>query len=179
VVISAVDEDTVSAPDTQSLVNELARLKGEVTLAKVLAEAPGDTTVVLAADTMLELDGRSYGKPGDEATALERLSEMRGRSGTLYTGHFVAVIDATGVVTRRIRAATTTVYFADMSDAEIAWYAATGEPVQVAGSFTIDGLGGPFITHIAGDPHNVIGLSLPLLRQLLAELGIAWPELFA
>ena len=75
--------------------------------------------------------------------------------------------------------ASTTVHFADLSDAEIEAYVATGEPLQVAGAFTVDGLGGPFVTAIEGDHHNVVGISLPLLRDLLAELGVAWPELWA
>jgi septum formation protein len=178
VVVSEVDETGVSAPDTATLVCELARLKGEAVLTRVLASSPVSKTVVLACDTMLEMGGRPHGKPGSVAAALARLREMRGGTGTLYTGHFVAVLDEAGMVATQVRTAATTVHFADMSDAEIAWYASTGEPSQVAGSFTIDGLGGPFIAGIVGDPHNVIGLSLPLLRQMLADLHLDWPDLF-
>ncbi|MDR0436183.1 MAG: Maf family protein, partial [Propionibacteriaceae bacterium] len=133
VIVSEVDEAGATAPDTEALVCELARLKGEAVLARVLDDAadsstPASETVVLACDTMLEMDGRPHGKPGSAAAALTRLREMRGGVGTLYTGHFVAVIDEKGTVAKQVRAAATTVHFADMSDAEIAWYAATGEP---------------------------------------------------
>ena len=100
---------------------------------------------------------------------------MRGRSGVLHTDHCVVAPDGRRV----LRAAATTVHFADITDAEIDAYVATGEPLQVAGAFTIDGLGGAFITGIEGDHHNVVGLSLPLLRELVGDLGIAWTDLWS
>jgi septum formation protein len=175
VMVSDVDESVTESVTTQALVCELARRKGEAVLRLVQQQPTERQTIVLACDTMLELGGVPYGKPGNLATALERLAEMRGNSGTLYTGHFVAVITPADVVTTSVQAAATTVHFSDMTDAEIAWYAATEEPLNVAGSFTIDGLGGPFVTGITGDPHNVVGLSLPLLRNMLTDLGICWP----
>lgn len=101
---------------------------------------------------------------------------MRGRSGLLHTGHWL-VDTQTG--RRAHGVASTLVRFADVTDEEIAAYVATGEPLRVAGAFTIDGLGGPFIEGVDGDPHNVVGLSLPLLRRLLRELGVSWPTLWA
>jgi septum formation protein len=100
---------------------------------------------------------------------------MRGRSGVLHSGHCLRDT-ATGHVAAAT--ASTTVHFADVSDEEIAAYVATGEPLHVAGAFTIDGFGGAFVTGIEGDHHNVVGLSLPLLRELLLELGRAWPDLW-
>ena len=101
---------------------------------------------------------------------------MRGRSGVLHTGHALREA-ASGHVASAT--ASTTVQFADVSDAEIAAYVATGEPLHVAGAFTIDGLGGAFVTGIEGDHHNVVGVSLPLVRELVAELGHSWVDLWA
>jgi septum formation protein len=125
--------------------------------------------LVLGCDSLLELDGAGLGKPGSAATAAARWQEMRGRTGVLHTGH--CLID-TASGRRRAQLASTVVHFADLSDAEIERYCATGEPAQVAGAFTIDGLGGWFVDRIEGDHHNVVGLSLPLLRHLLHELGL-------
>ena len=101
---------------------------------------------------------------------------MRGRTGTLHTGH--CVID-TAAGREIAQGAATLVRFADVSDAEIDAYVATGEPLVVAGAFTVDGLGGAFVEGLDGDPHNVVGISLPLLRRMLGELGVAWPSLWA
>jgi septum formation protein len=124
---------------------------------------------------VLDLDGVALGKPADAEEAVRRWHAMRGRSGVLRTGHWL-VDTATG---RSASAtASTTVHFADVSDAEVAAYVATGEPLHVAGAFTVDGLGGAFVTGIAGDHHNVVGVSLPLLRELVRELGHDWTALW-
>ncbi len=134
--------------------------------------------VVVGCDSMLELDGEVHGKPVDAAEAVARWRRMRGRFGVLHTGHWL-------VDTREASApeagavSSTTVHFADLSDTEIDAYVATGEPLVVAGAFTVDGLGGPFVTRIEGDHHGVVGISLPLLRTLLAELGVAITDLWA
>jgi septum formation protein len=169
VVVSGVDEDAVSAPSTADLVNRLARLKAEA----VAAQFAGDA-LVLGCDSMLDLDGEALGKPASVDEARQRWREMRGRRGVLHTGH--CLIDtATGDT--RTESAATTVHFANVSDAEIDAYCASGEPTTVAGGFTIDGLGGWFIDRIDGDPHNVVGVSLPVVRSLLRELGHALPDL--
>ena len=130
---------------------------------------------MLGCDSVLELDGEALGKPADAAEATARWRAMRGRSGVLHTGH--ALRDtASGHVASAT--ASTTVHFADVTDAEIAAYVATGEPLHVAGAFTVDGLGGAFVTGIEGDHHNVVGLSLPLVRELVAELGRSWVDLW-
>jgi septum formation protein len=123
---------------------------------------------------MLDLDGTALGKPGDTAAAVLRWQAMRGRTGTLWTGHCL-VDRATGRSAGR--AVPTAVRFADVSDAEIELYCGTGEPNRVAGAFTIDGLGGWFVEAIEGDHHNVVGLSLPALRELVAELGYTLADL--
>jgi len=125
---------------------------------------------------MLLLDGRVLGKPADAAEATARWHSMRGRTGTLLTGH--AVVDVpTGRTARGVAA--TDVRFGTPTDAEVAAYVATGEPLHVAGAFTLDGRSAPFVDGIDGDPGNVIGLSLPLLRTLLAELDVALTDLWA
>lgn len=137
--------------------------------------------VVLGCDSMLELDGEIYGKPGTPEVAVERWRTMRGRSGVLHTGHWVVDLrDAAAGGTGGTLGATsaTTVHFADLSDAEIDAYVATGEPLSVAGGFTVDGLGGAFVTGIEGDYHSVVGVSLPLLRELLGQIGVSWTDLW-
>jgi septum formation protein len=170
VVISGVDEDCVEADDTPTLVTVLAEHK-----AGAVADPSGDALVV-GCDSMLEFDGRRHGKPGSEDEARRWLRSMRGRSGTLFTGHCV-IDEATG---RQVSAvAGTTVRFGVTSDAELEAYLSTGEALAVAGAFTLDGRSAPFIDGVDGDPGNVIGLSLPLLRSLLADLGIPITELWA
>ena len=133
--------------------------------------------LVIGCDSLLEIDGVGHGKPGTPPEAVRRWQQIRGRAATLHTGHHVILHRGTTVATRTA-VASTLVHFAEITDAEIEAYVATTEPLNVAGGFTIDGLGGPFITRIEGDHHNVVGISLPLLRTMLNELGIWWPSLW-
>lgn len=176
VIVSGVDESGIEAETPAALTAELARLKAEAVDATLAVDER--TTVLVGCDSMLELDGRAYGKPASPQLAVERWRLMRGRTGVLNTGHHV-VVRANG--SRHVRSAvgSTRVTFADLTDAEIDAYVGTGEPLEVAGAFTVDGLGGPFVERIEGDHHNVVGISLPLLRTLLADLGIAWPSLWS
>ncbi|WP_049655768.1 nucleoside triphosphate pyrophosphatase [Kitasatospora sp. MY 5-36] len=171
VVVSGVDEDAITAATPAELALVLAEAK-----AKAVAAELADGELVIGCDSVLELDGRALGKPADATEALARWQSMRGRSGVLRTGH--CVIDtATG---RQFSAtASTTVRFGTPDDAEIAAYVASGEPLYVAGAFTLDGRSAPFIDGIDGDPGNVIGLSLPLLRRLLADLDVRITDLWA
>lgn len=149
-------------------------------LARAKAEAVATDeadALVLGCDSMLELDGHQLGKPADAAEAVERWRAMRGRTGVLHTGHWVVDTRMPGRAAGGT--ASTVVHFADLSDGEIEAYVATGEPLAVAGAFTVDGLGGPFVTAIEGDYHAVVGVSLPLLRDLLGELGLTVPDLWA
>ena len=170
VVVSDVDESQVEATEPRAVVQELASRKAAVV-------AAGRTTgLVVGCDSMLLLDGRVLGKPADAAEATARWHAMRGRTGTLLTGH--AVVDvATGRTACGVGA--TDVRFGTPSDAEVAAYVATGEPLHVAGAFTLDGRSAPFVDGIDGDPGTVIGLSLPLLRTLLGELDVALTDLWA
>lgn len=140
----------------------------------------GAGLVVVGCDSMLELDGEVHGKPADADEARARWRAMRGRSGELHTGHWVVDLrdPADGGTGATLGAtSSTTVHFADLSDAEIDAYVATGEPLQVAGAFTVDGLGGPYVERVEGDHHGVVGISLPLLRELLGEIDLPWHAL--
>ncbi len=194
VVVSAVDEDAFTATTVTELVAALAQAKAEAvaaTLSEPEAAWPeepeessplaglfqGRDLLVVGCDSLLELDGRPLGKPTSQAEAVERWRGMRGRTGHLHTGHHV-IARLDGQARTASAVATTEVEFADLDDAEIDAYVATGEPGLVAGAFTIDGLGGPYVTSVKGDPHNVVGISLPLLRLLFAELGVPWHTLW-
>lgn len=153
------------------------------------ATASARRLVVVGCDSMLELDARMLGKPHLPDVARERIREMRNRSALLWTGHYAVVLEQKASHGQSVpggweaigqvgASASTTVHFGEMSDAEIDAYVDSGEPLKVAGSFTVDGLGGPFITGIEGDYHSVVGLSLPLLRTMLNEVGVFWPDLW-
>lgn len=168
VVVSGVDEDGV-AGDVRTVVLELATRKAQQVSIGV------DDALVIGCDSLLELDGETLGKPATPAEATERWQRMRGRAGTLHTGHCV-VDTTTGASVGDV--CSTVVRFGTPSDAELAAYVATGEPLQVAGAFTLDGRSAPFLDGIDGDAGNVIGLSLPLLRALLARLDVALVDLW-
>ena len=172
VIVSGVDEDGLGPLPPAELALQLAELKCAAVAAR--DDVP-EGALVLGCDSVLELDGDALGKPGTPQEATLRWQAMRGRSGVLLTGH--SLRDTT---TGHVASATasTTVHFADVTDDEIAAYVATQEPLHVAGAFTIDGLGGAFVTGIEGDHHNVVGVSLPLVRELLAELGRSWTDLW-
>jgi len=173
VIVSGVDEDQVDGLPPAEVALQLAELKAAEVAGR--DDGPADA-LVLGCDSVLELDGAALGKPADADEAVQRWQAMRGRTGVLHTGH--SLHDrATGHIAAAT--ASTTVHFADLSDDEITAYVATGEPLHVAGAFTVDGLGGAFVTGIEGDHHNVVGVSLPLVRELVAELGYSWTELWS
>ena len=170
VIVSGVEEDGVEADNIAELALKLAQLKAVA----VAADQP--RALVIGCDSVLELDGEILGKPVDAADAVDRWKRMRGRSGVLHTGH--CVIDTHREVWLG-RTAATQVRFAAVGDEEIDAYVASGEPLQVAGAFTIDGLGSAYVSGISGDPHNVVGISVPLLRLMFDELGFVWHEFWA
>ena len=200
VLPSQVDEDAAvvaAAPEsTAEMVLLLARLKAEAVAGRDgtgqlggagrIDDAGRLDGFILGADSAFELDGIGYGKPHTAAVARERWRLQRGRTGLLHTGHWLidhragrglngdgAAFPAAGAVS------TASVTFAEnISDDEIDSYIATGEPLEVAGAFTIDSLGAPFISSITGDPHAVVGLSLATLRELFVGFGVSWPELW-
>ncbi len=200
VLVSGVDEQALEAAlaaegrtepiDVASTLAE-AKARTVADLVRGSASLPGAdaatvatvatmATVVIGCDSVLDLDGVALGKPVDREDAVRRWHDMRGRSGRLRTGHTVVRLAASSGDDEVVSAvATTRVWFADLDDATIEAYVATGEPLRVAGAFTLDGLGAPFVERIDGDPSNVVGLSLPLLRRLLADLDIPWASLWA
>ena len=190
VVVSGVDEDKVLADaaerfgelDPADAVLVLAQAKAEEVASRLEDEDAGSPAdvIVIGCDSMLEFDGVVVGKPADADAARERWRSIRGGKGVLHTGHWVVDLrdDAAGGTGGTIGStSSTTVWFADIDDDEIDAYVATGEPLHVAGAFTIDGLGGPYVERIEGDHHSVVGISLPLLRELLTDLNIPWRTL--
>lgn len=184
VEVSGVDEEAVTGPPDE-LALLLAEHKARAVADRLaLAAAPAlQQTLVLGCDSVLELDGVAFGKPADTTEAVQRWREMRGRTGVLHTGH--CLVELRGDHARRAehrslsRLASATVHFGRPTDAEIEAYVATGEPLRVAGAFTLDRLGGWFVDGIEGDPGTVLGLSLPLLRALLRDLDVEVPRLWS
>ena len=202
VLVSGVDEDATLReavtsfgslePAEQSLI--LARAKAEAVARLVDQAAESDRTLpsalegeqpissqdcafVLGCDSILEFEDEALGKPGDAATAIARWERMTGKSGVLHTGHWLIDLrdtDEGGTGATMGEIASTVVHFANLDRDEIEAYVATGEPLHAAGAFTIDGLAAPYIRGVEGDPHNVIGLSLPVLRDMLGQLGVPW-----
>jgi len=183
VIAPGVDEERVAEMamaagqigNTADLVLLLAKAKAEAVVTNPLAH----DALIIGCDSALDLDGESLGKPHEPEVAIERWKTMRGRSGRLYTGHWLIdnrvsqpMPPASG------KATSTVVHFANISDSEILAYVGTGEPLKVAGAFTIDGLGGAFLKGIEGDAHTVVGLSLPALRELTMSLGVDYPSLW-
>ncbi len=172
VVVSDVDESTVQAPRVAEQVALLASAK-----AAAVAKRETDALVV-GADSLLEFRGKPLGKPADAAQARERWQRMAGRSGVLHTGQALFDVREGAVVSRDIAVASTVVYFASPTPAELEAYLATGEPLAVAGAFTLDGLGAPFVRRVEGDPAAVVGLSLTVLRTQLGKRGLAITDLW-
>ncbi len=191
---AGIEPTTIAPLVDEDAVEDRARAMGLITntehvvhvLAKAKAEAVADMpesagALILGCDSQLDFDGESLGKPHDPAIAIERWKRLRGNTGVLYSGHWL--IDNRNPVAGQLTPAVgvvsgTTVHFADISDAEIEAYVATGEPLKVAGAFTIDGLGGAFLTRIEGDAHTVIGISLSSLRELCRLLKVEYTTLW-
>jgi septum formation protein len=194
VIVSGVDEDEITAPVPADLVLALAIAKCAA-VATELSLTSTEPALVLGCDSLLEFRGEALGKPADAEEAVARWKHMRGRAGILHTGHsLVSIGTADGAVPEladdeaaavlggiftgaSAKVSSTEVRFGYPSDAEIEAYVGTGEPLNVAGAFTIDGLGGWFVERIVGDHHNVVGLSLPLLRSMIIELGFSLADL--
>ena len=175
-IVSGVDEDSFNAASPAELALQLAIAKAQTVAAKVGAGA-----IVIGCDSVLDFGGTALGKPADNDEARTRWREMRGKDGVLVTGH--CVVDTRGGADPddwkvSLDVNPTMVRFTEVSDEEIEAYVASGEPMNVAGAFTLDGLGGWFVESIVGDPSNVVGISLPLIRRLLAEVGVTVPELW-
>ncbi len=183
-----VDEDAVAAEAAarrdgevppEELVLLLARAKAADVAERLVAEEPAFDGLIIGGDSMFALGGRVYGKPYTPEEATRRWREMRGRTGVLHSGHSVFRVTPGEPLREATAVAAASVSFAeDVSDAEIDAYVASGEPLHVAGAFTVDSLGGPFIERVEGDPSTVVGMSLSTLRRLSSELGATWTDLW-
>lgn len=183
-----VDEDAVAASaaaergaalSPEDLVLLLARAKAAAVAGR-LAEQGTFDGLVIGGDSMFALGGRVYGKPYTPEEATRRWQEMRGATGILHSGHSVYRVSPGAEPVEATATAEASVTFADdITDAEIAAYVASGEPLHVAGAFTVDSLGGAFITRVEGDPSTVVGMSLSTIRRLAAELGVGWTDLWS
>jgi septum formation protein len=181
VVVSGVDEDLIAerlGPDAApgEVVSTLARAKAEQVASQLdgaLDRATAADCVVIGCDSMLHIDGRLCGKPASVADARRQWQSMAGRDGRLYTGHCLIRLQDNEIVHNATEISITTVYFGTPSPDDLEAYLASGESLRVAGGFTLDGLGGWFIEGVDGDPWNVVGLSLPLLRKLLQRVGLS------
>jgi septum formation protein len=169
-MVSNVDEETdfFNAMTPQDMVIALA-----ITKAHTIREQIDFPAIIIGCDSTFEFEGESFGKPGITHVAKERAQRVRGKSGYLHTGHCVIDTSQGREISDRV---TTKVTFADMSDAEIDDYINSGEPLHVAGGFTLDGYSSPFIPSIEGDYTNVVGISMPFLRSAMNQLGYSWPE---
>ena len=170
IMVSHVDEETdfFNSMSPTDMVIALA-----ITKAHTIREQIDFPAIIIGCDSTFEFDGQSLGKPGTPAVAIERASRVRGNSGLLHTGHCIIDTEKGKEISSIV---TTKVTFDDMSDAEIADYVASGEPLHVAGGFTLDGFSSPFIPLIEGDYTNVVGISMPFVRQAFKQLGYSWPE---
>lgn len=189
-VLRELEEARGATPSPATQVSALATAKRDAITAELarpaslIDEDGADELLVIGCDSMLEIGGRMLGKPRTPEVARARIRRMRSSRATLWTGHALArmAIAASGDSYTTIgaveRSASTRILFSDMSDEEIDAYVESEEPLRVAGSFTIDGLGGPFITGVEGDHHSVVGISLPLLREMARDLGVFWPDLW-
>jgi len=165
-------EEKYKDSSTEIVVKELSIAKANYVLTNNVSL---NTGILIAADSMLEFESQSLGKPLNAENAIARWQKMRGKSGILHTGHTVIRLDNRQTITRVI---STKVEFANVDDKEILDYVATSEPLNVAGAFTIDSLGAAFVKEVHGDHSNVIGLSLPALREIIRELGLSWTSLW-
>jgi len=170
IIVSNVDEETdfFSAMTPKDMVIALA-----ISKAHTVREMIDYPAIIIGCDSTFDVDGVSFGKPGTPEIAIDRAKKISGRTGLLHTGHCIIDTDRGVEISDRI---TTKVTFTEMSDEEIADYVASEEPLHVAGGFTLDGFGSPFIPVIEGDYTNVVGISMPFLRTAMKQLGYSWPQ---
>ena len=171
VIVSHVDEETdfFTSMSPADMVIALAIAK-----AHTVRESIDYPAIIIGCDSTFDVDGISFGKPETPEVAIERARKISGRSGWLHTGHCIIDTEKGIEIADRV---TTKVTFDVMNEEEIADYVASGEPLKVAGGFTLDGFGSPFIPVIEGDYTNVVGISMPFLRRAIKELGYTWPQL--
>jgi len=170
IIVSNVDEETdfFNSMTPEDMVIALA-----ISKAHTVREMIDYPAIIIGCDSTFDVDGVSFGKPGTPEIAIERAKKISGRTGLLHTGHCIIDTEKGTEIADRV---TTKVTFTKMSDEEISDYVASGEPLHVAGGFTLDGFGSPFIPVIEGDYTNVVGISMPFLRNAMKQLGYSWPQ---
>ena len=170
IIVSNVDEETdfFNAMAPVDMVIALA-----ISKAHTVREMIDYPAIIIGCDSTFDVDGVSFGKPGTPEVAIERAQKISGRTGLLHTGHCIIDTEQGIEIADRV---TTKVTFTDMTEEEIADYVASEEPLHVAGGFTLDGFGSPFIPVIEGDYTNVVGVSMPFLRCAMKQLGYSWPQ---
>lgn len=181
ILLPTVDEEAISAAalaQAELTAAELVQLLAKAKAESVLANPESAGSLVLGGDSALEFNGQILGKPHLAELAIQRWRELSGNSGVLHSGHYLIDNREPGQERALAKSSSTVVHFAKLSEQEILDYVATGEPLKVAGAFTIDGHGGAFIDRIEGDSHTVIGLSLRVLRELVSQLGVHYPSLW-
>jgi septum formation protein len=181
ILLPTVDEEAISAAalaQAELTAAELVQLLAKAKAESVLANPESAGALVLGGDSALEFNGQILGKPHLAELAIQRWRELSGNSGVLHSGHYLIDNREPGQERALAKSSSTVVHFAKLSEQEILDYVATGEPLKVAGAFTIDGRGGAFIDRIEGDSHTVIGLSLRVLRELVSQLGVHYPSLW-
>lgn len=178
VQVSYVDEEGLQADHPHLSPAQLAQLLAQAKCEEVARTRTEPDQVIIGCDSVFEINGEPFGKPETPEVARERWSRMMNNTGTLHTGHHLIYIDSDGAVHNASATASTDVTIGELSEAEMQAYLASGEPLHVAGGFTIDSLGGPFVQSVNGDPSNVVGISLPTVRQLITGFGLTWTDLW-
>ena len=178
VQVSHVDEESLQASMPDATPAQIAQALAQAKCEKVVTLRGNPNELIIGCDSVFELGGKPYGKPESAEVARMRWRDMMNTTGTLHTGHFVTFIDSQGNAHQAQATASTDVHLGSMSEREIGAYLASGEPLAVAGGFTLDALGGAFVESITGDPSNVVGISLPTLRKLVTQLGLTWTDLW-
>ena len=181
--VSHVDEEALELSMATATPSEIAQALAQAKCEKVTQELADSNeltpnTIVIGCDSVFELNGKPYGKPQNVAEAKSRWQEMMNTTGVLHTGHYVTLTNEHGDRSTAEATASTQVHLGELTEAEMEAYLRSGEPFAVAGGFTLDGLGGAFVQGVTGDPSNVVGISLPTVRNLLNQLGITWTDLW-
>jgi septum formation protein len=179
VQVSHVNEEKLQDDNPHLTPRELAQMLAQAKCEEVARTRTEPDQIIIGCDSVFELNGKPYGKPETADVARERWALMMNNTGTLHTGHHVVYVDSAGTSHTAAATASTDVTIGELSPQEINAYLASGEPLQVAGGFTIDSLGGAFIQSVQGDPSNVVGISLPTVRRLVNECGVTWTDLWS
>lgn len=176
--MSHVNEEKLESENPALTPRELAQMLAQAKCEDVAQRREDTDQLIIGCDSVFEFDGQAFGKPLTTDVARERWALMMNNTGTLHTGHHVIYVDASGRSHVAAATASTHVTLGGLTDAEVEAYLASGEPLEVAGGFTIDSLGGAFVEEVRGDPSNVVGISLPTVRRLVTDLGLSWTDLW-